>query len=113
MQSGSPLAAGSQPSSVVVNTAGTDVYVANHNDGTISEYSVATSTGAVSLLSPATITTVSAPWALAVDNSSNYLLAISEAGSPDLTMYSFLAGQLTFSTSSPTGTDAEAIATTH
>ena len=113
MMSGSPLAAGSQPVSVVVNGVGTDVYVANHNGGTISEYSVATSTGAVSQLSPATITTVSTPWAMAVDNSSNYLLSISEAGSPDLTMYNYLAGQLSFSTSSPTGTDAVAIATTH
>ena len=111
--SGSPLAAGSQPTSVVVNTAGTNIYVANQSGGTISEYGVVTSTGAVSLLSPATITSVSAPWALAVDNSGDYLLSISETGSPNLTMYSYSAGQLTFSTSSPTGTGPVAIAATH
>ena len=111
--SGSPLAAGSQPSSVVANTSGTDIYVANQNSGTISEYGVVTSTGAVSLLSPATIATVSAPWALAVDSSGDYLLTISQTGSPNLTMYSYTAGQLTFSTSSPTGTGPVAIAATH
>jgi len=116
---GSPLAAGSQPTSVVVNTAGTNLYVANQNSaptGTISEYGVVTSTGAVSLLSPATITTVSAPWALAVDSSGNYLLSISEAGSPNLTLYSYDStntGQLDFSTSATTGTGPVAIAATH
>jgi len=110
---GSPLAAGSQPSSVVVNTTGTNVYVANQNSGTVSEYGVVTGTGAVSLLSPATITSVSAPWALAVDNSGDFLFSIAQTGSPNLTMYSYTAGQLTFSTSSPTGTGPVAIATTH
>jgi 6-phosphogluconolactonase (cycloisomerase 2 family) len=110
---GSPLAAGSQPSSVVVNTTGTNVYVANQNSGTVSEYGVVTGTGAVSLLSPATITSVSAPWALAVDNSGDFLFSIAQTGSPNLTMYSYTAGQLTFSTSSPTGTGPVAIAATH
>ncbi len=110
---GSPLAAGTQPTSVVVNAAGTGIYVANQNSGTISEYGVVTSTGAVSPLSPATVATVSAPWALAVDNSGDYLLSISQTGSPNLTMYSYSAGQLTFSTSSPTGTGPVAIAATH
>jgi 6-phosphogluconolactonase (cycloisomerase 2 family) len=114
--SGSPLATGTQPTSVVVNTAGTDIYVANRNSGTISQYGVATSTGSVSLLSPPTVSVVSAPWALAVDNSGDYLLSISGAGSPDLAMYNDSAGPLTFSTSAATGTDPTgpvAIATTH
>lgn len=113
---GSPLAAGTQPTSVVVNTAGTDIYVANQNSGTISQYGVVTSTGAVSLLSPPTVSAVSAPWALAVDNSGDYLLSISEAGNPDLTMYGDSAGTLTFSTSTPTGngvTGPVAMAATH
>jgi 6-phosphogluconolactonase (cycloisomerase 2 family) len=113
---GSPLATGSQPTSVVVNKAGTDIYVANQNSGTISQYGVVTSTGAVSPLSPATVSAVSAPWAMAVDNSGDYLLSISEAGSPDLTMYSDSAGTLTFSTSTPTGNGVigpVAIAATH
>jgi 6-phosphogluconolactonase (cycloisomerase 2 family) len=117
--SGSPLAAGSQPTSVVVNTAGTNIYVANQNagtTGTISEYGVVTSTGAVSILSPSTITTVSAPWALAVDSSGDYLFSISRAGTPNLTMYSYdstYTGQLDFASSDPTGTGPVAIATTH
>jgi 6-phosphogluconolactonase (cycloisomerase 2 family) len=113
---GSPLAAGSQPTSVVVSTSGTDIYVANQNSGTISQYGVVTGTGAVSLLSPPTVSAVSAPWVLAVDNSGDYLLSVSEAGSPDLTMYSDSAGTLTFSTSTPTGNGIigpVAIAATH
>lgn len=116
-----PLTAGSQPTSVIVNKAGSDIYIANQvavagqTGGSISEYSVA-SNGTVAALSPASITTTSAPWALAVDNSGNYLLSVSKTGSPDLAMYSYSSGQLTFSTSTATGTDptgAVALATTH
>jgi 6-phosphogluconolactonase (cycloisomerase 2 family) len=113
---GSPLVAGSQPTSVVVSTSGTNIYVANQDSGTISQYGVVTSTGSVSPLSPATVSAVSAPWALAVDNSGDYLLSISEAGSPDLSMYGDSAGPLTFSTSTPTGNGLigpVAIAATH
>jgi 6-phosphogluconolactonase (cycloisomerase 2 family) len=118
--SGSPLAAGDQPFSVVLNKAGTDAYVANQLDSTISGYSVA-SNGAVAVLSPATYTTPSAPRALAVDNSGDYLFAIANGGSPDLSMYSYDAttlGKLDFVTSTATGTGtsgegAVAIAATH
>lgn len=115
---GSPLTAGSQPFSVVINRAGTDVYVANQLDTTISGYSISTS-GAVAALSPATDSLVSAPRALAVDNSGDYLLSIANGGSPDLAMYSYdssSAGKLDFSTSTATGSDpagAVAIAATH
>lgn len=112
---GSPFTSGSQPSSVVVNKAGTDIYVANQVAGTISEYSVGSS-GAVAALNPASVSTTSAPWALAVDNSGSYLLAVSKAGSPDLAMYSYSSGQLVFATSTATGTDptgAVALAATH
>jgi 6-phosphogluconolactonase len=116
--SGSPLTAGNQPFSVAVNFAGTDVYVANQLDSTISEYSIG-STGAVAALSPATVTTESAARALAVDRSGDYLLAIANGGSPDLSMYSYsttTAGELVFSTSIATGTDPTypvAVAVTH
>jgi 6-phosphogluconolactonase (cycloisomerase 2 family) len=112
---GSPFAAGTQPVSVVVNKAGTDIYVANQGSGSISEYSLA-SNGTAAALSPASVSTTSAPWALAVDNSGNYLFSISKAGNPDLTMYSYSSGQLVFATSIATGTDptgAVAIAATH
>jgi len=114
-QVGSTLASGTHPTSVVVNKAGTDIYLANQGTGSISEYSVA-SNGTVAALTPASVTTTSAPWALAVDNSGNYLLATSQAGSPDLAMYSYSSGQLVLATSTATGTDptgAVALATTH
>jgi len=105
--SGSPLTAGDDPYSVVINTAGTDVYVANQLDSTISGYSIS-SGGAVAALSPATYTTISAARMLAVDQSGDYLLAVANGGSPDLSMYSYsstTAGELVFSTSIATGSD--------
>jgi len=116
---GSPFTAGSHPLSVVLNKAGTDVYVANQLDGTISEYSIISSSGTVAALSPATITAPSAPWALAVDNSGDYLFSISNAGSPDLALFSYdstTAGKLDLAADGTTGTDPTqpvAIATTH
>src|ERR1035441_6539758 len=88
---GSPFAAGSQPFSVVVNSAGTDVYVANQIDSTISGYSVG-STGALTQLSGSPYTSGSSVDALAVDKSKAYLLAAARNGSADLTMYSFDSG---------------------
>lgn len=116
--SGSPYAAGSQPFSVVVNTAGTDVYVANRLDSTISGYSIA-SNGTLTALSGSPYTGGSSVAALAVDRTGNYLLATARGGAPDLTMYSFdsgTAGKLDFATSTTTGTDPTgpvALATTH
>jgi 6-phosphogluconolactonase len=115
---GSPFAAGSQPFSVVVNSAGTDVYVANQIDSTISGYSVGSS-GALTLLSGSPYTSGSSVDALALDNTNTYLLAAARNGSADLTMYSFdstVAGKLDLSTSKQSGNDpagAVAIATTH
>jgi 6-phosphogluconolactonase len=115
---GSPLAAGTQPISVVVNKAGTAVYVANQLDNTISGYSIA-STGAVAILSPATYSTPAAARALAVDNSGDYLLSASNSGSPDLAMFSYdstSTGKLDLATSVAAGSDpagAVAIAATH
>jgi len=115
---GSPFTAGTQPYSVVVNLAGTDVYTANRGDGTISGFSVASS-GTLTALSGSPYTSGSAVTALARDKSASYLLAASNGGSPDLTMYSFdssIVGKLDLSATTTTGTDptgAVAIATTH
>jgi DNA-binding beta-propeller fold protein YncE len=110
--------AGTQPFSVVINTAGTDVYVANRGDSTISEFSTtASSSSQLPLLGA--IASGTAVTALAVDKSGAYLLAAANGGSADLTMYSYdttAAGKLDFSTSAPTGTDPTgpvAIAATH
>jgi 6-phosphogluconolactonase (cycloisomerase 2 family) len=118
--SGTPIAAGNQPFSVVVNNAGTDVYVANQIDGTISGYSVG-SAGALTQLSGSPYTSGSQVDALAIDNSKTYLLATARNSSADLTMYSFdssVAGKLDPSTTATTGNGTEpagaiAIATTH
>jgi 6-phosphogluconolactonase len=117
---GSPLASGTQPTSVVINKAGTNIYVANQQDKTVSGYSIA-SDGTVTVQNPATSSTVSAPRALVVDNSGNYLLATSYTSTPDLSLYSFNSSSgVTFVTSASTtitgGTEpagAISIAATH
>ncbi|MGD0798505.1 MAG: beta-propeller fold lactonase family protein [Acidobacteriaceae bacterium] len=116
--SGSSFAAGNQPFSVVVNNAGTDVYVANQLDSTISGYSVA-SDGTLTALADSPYTAGSSVTALAVERTGDYLLAAARGGSPDLAMYSFdsgIAGKLDLSTTTATGTDPTmpvALATTH
>jgi 6-phosphogluconolactonase (cycloisomerase 2 family) len=117
---GSPFAAGDHPFSVAVNKAGTDVYVANQADDTISGFSIG-SNGALTALggSPFSSHLGTSVWALAVDNSGDELLAAANGGGPDLTMYSFdqgTPGALDYSTSTVTGTDPTepvAIAATH
>lgn len=115
--SGSPFPAGTQPFAVALK-GGTDVYVANRGDSTISGFSVA-SGGALTALTGSPYTSGSAVTALAPDKSGNYLLAAANGGSPDLTLYSFDAtttGKLDLTVSTKTGTDPTgpvAIATTH
>jgi 6-phosphogluconolactonase (cycloisomerase 2 family) len=86
----STASAGDRPAAVVVNTAGTNVYVANElsGSGTITGYSGAASGNLTALsLSPYS---VSYPTALAVDHSGAYLLAVSDiTGGNNLTMYSY------------------------
>lgn len=116
--SGSPYTAGRQPFSVAVNNAGTDVYVANQLDSTISGYSVG-STGTLTTLSNSPYTAGSSVDALAVDRTGDYLLAVARVGSPDLSMYSFdsgIAGSLDLSATIATGADPTgpvALAMTH
>jgi 6-phosphogluconolactonase len=115
---GSPFAAGAQPFSVVLDSSGKYVYVANGSDATISGYLIGTG----SVLTPL----AGSPYpsgdqveALGRDNSGKYILAAAFGGSPDLTMYSFdvtSPGTLDRVTSAATGTDpanAIAIALTH
>ena len=114
--SGSPFTAGSQPFSVVVSSDGTDVYVANQLDSTISGYSIA-SGGTATAISGSPFNNTSQPSALVIDKTGKYLLAISHNGSPDLSLYSFAStGKLNLVESSSTGTDPTgpiAIAATH
>ena len=115
---GSPFSAGSQPFSVVVNSAGTAAYVANQLDSTISGYTIA-SGGTATAISGSPYSNNSEPSGLVVDKTGKYLLAISNSGSPDLTLYSFdstTTGKLDFVSSASTGTDPTgpvSIAATH
>jgi len=113
-----PYPAGSQPFSVVVTSDGTGVYVANQSDATISGYAIS-STGTATAISGSPYPNVSAPSALAIDRTGKYLLSISNAGSPDVTLFSFdatVTGKLNTVASTSTGTDPTgpiAIAVTH
>lgn len=116
--SGSPFAAGSQPYAVAVNNGGTDVYVANQLDSTISGYSIG-SNGALTTLSGSPYSNGSEPSSLVADKSGSYLLSGSHGGSPDLTIYSFdstVTGKLDNAASTATGSDPTGvigIAVTH
>jgi 6-phosphogluconolactonase len=115
---GSPFAAGAQPFSVVLDSSGKYVYVANGSDATISGYLIGTG-GVLTALSGSPYPSGAQVEALGRDNSGKYLLAAAFGGSPDLTMYSFdvaSPGKLDTVTSAITGTDpanAIAIALTH
>jgi 6-phosphogluconolactonase (cycloisomerase 2 family) len=116
--SGSPFAAGTQPYSVVLDSTGKYLYVANRGDGTISGYSIGTGS-ALTALSGSPYTSGSLVTSLGVDKSGKYLLAGANGGSPDLSMYSYdstTAGKLNLATSAASGNDPAgviAIALTH
>ena len=108
-----------QPTAVVLNSAGTDIYVANTASDSISGFSTAVSGSSLPALTSSPYLFAYAPTGLAVDRSGDYLLAIAGAGGPDLTMYSYgSAGQLSEAASTNTGNGTEpagaiAIAATH
>lgn len=116
----SPLTTGRGPFSVALNKAGTDVYVANRTDGTISGFSIGNGTAlTLTALSGSPYNSGLNVTSLAIDNGGNYLLAAASGGSPDLSLYSFdsaTAGKLNLAASSATGappTVAIALAATH
>ena len=118
---GSPFAASSQPASeksVLLNKAGTAVYIANYKDGTISGFSIG-SGGVLMALAGSPYSAGSQVIALSLDNSGNYLLSAAQGGSPDLSLFSFdtaTTGKLDAAASAATGTDPTqpiAIAATH
>jgi 6-phosphogluconolactonase len=115
------LATGStafQPTSVVLNSAGTNVYVANQGSSSISAFN----TTASGTTLPVLYTTSGlgyVPTGLTTDRSGNYLLAIANGGGPDMTMYGYdssTVGKLDEAASTSTGADPTnptAIAATH
>ncbi len=88
---GSPFAAGTGPSGLVLDAAGTSLYVANKGDGTITGFSVAATgtPGTLVKLSSSPYTAGSLPVFLALDQSKSFLAAANTDGNPDLSMYSF------------------------
>jgi 6-phosphogluconolactonase (cycloisomerase 2 family) len=104
------------PTAVVLNSAGTDVYVANESSESISGFSTTVSGSTLPALTSSPYSFTYAPTGLAVDRSGDYLLAISSTGTPNLAMYSYdatTAGELDEAASTATGTNPVAIATTH
>lgn len=115
---GSPFTAGNGSTSVVLDSTGKYVYVANRTDGNISGFAITTS-GALTALTGSPYASGSQVISLGIDQSGKYLLAAAFAGSPDLSMYSFdavTAGKLNLATSTATGTGttgAISLALTH
>jgi len=104
---GSPFATGNGPFSVLLDSTGKYVYVANRTDANISGFSIGT--GAVlTALSGSPYASGSLVTSLARDKSGSYVLAAASGGSPDLTMYSFdttTLGKLDSVATTTTGTD--------
>jgi YVTN family beta-propeller protein len=69
------VSAGAAPSAVATSPDGRHVYVADGGDGTVSQYIIASSTGALTPLSPATVAAGRAPTgvALSPDGRSAYV----------------------------------------
>jgi len=112
---GSPFAAGNQPSAVVVDNTATYAYVANKGDGTISAYTIGTN-GVLTAVGGSPYTSGASVTALAADSTGKYILAASAGSQPDLGMYAFdttTTGRI-FAVSSTTSTlNPVAVAVTH
>ena len=115
----SSVASGNAVKSLVLNSAGTDLYTANFSDSTISGYSVAS--GALTALTGSPYAASAGVTSLALDNSGKYVIAAATGGTgtTDLTLYEFdalNAGQLdalaTYANGSGTA-GSIAVATTH
>jgi DNA-binding beta-propeller fold protein YncE len=116
---GAPFATGAGPASILIDSTGKYLYVANKVDSTISGFSIGTG-GVLTALAGSPFTAGTNPDTLAEDNSGKYILSTS-LGAPDLKMFSFdttIAGALDASTTASTGDPTEpagavAIALTH
>lgn len=97
---------GTNPTGIAIDPGGSHLYVANTQDNSISEYSIA-SDGSLTALSGSPIgqaSTYSAPVALWVDHSGKYLYVANE-GTSNLSAYSIGSdGSLTILSTSPFGT---------
>jgi len=91
--SGSPIASGGlAPRAIQPNSNGTYVYVANGagtSSGNITSFAITTSGSAYTISTGSTIATGVLPYGLAIDSSSNFLLAVNNSGNPDFYSYTF------------------------
>ena len=89
LQQVSSVASGNAVKSLVLNTAGTDLYTANFADGTISGYSILT--GALTALVGSPYESGAGVSSLVLDNTGKYVVAAASGGTgtTDLTLYQF------------------------
>jgi len=116
--SGSPIASGGlSPRAILPIASGDYVYVANGkgagSSGNVTGFSI-TGSSSYTVAQSSSVSAGIEPYGLAEDSTSNFVLAVSEGGSPDLDAYIFdttTAGQLDSTITSTTGTDpTEAVA---
>jgi 6-phosphogluconolactonase len=106
--SGSPIASGGLAPSAILPTSGGYVYVANgqgNNNGNIAWFPITTSGTSYTIAAGKTVNAGVLPVGLAEDNESNFVLAVSQSGSPDLDAFTMSSGALTSAIQSTTGTD--------
>jgi hypothetical protein len=110
--SGSPFTAGGNSPSAILATAD-HVYIANSSvsngsGGSITGFSVNSTTGTFSLAVISTIAAGTSTVGIAEESTGTYVLAVNSGGSPDLSMYLFdvtTPGKLDAAGTASTGTD--------
>jgi len=85
--SGSPYTTALGPSSVLVDSTGSYVYVANKTAGTISAFTLASATGALTQITGSPFDTGTSPLSLAEDSTHAYIAVACSGGSPDLQVF--------------------------
>ena len=86
---GSPFAAGTSPSSIAVNAAGTFAYATNSGDNTVSAYAINTSTGALTPVPGSPFATGPIPSAVAINPAGTFAYV---ANSNDGTLSAYVIG---------------------
>jgi 6-phosphogluconolactonase (cycloisomerase 2 family) len=116
--SGSPFAAGTGPTGILVDSSGSYVYVTNRTDNTISGFVLAAN-GTLTQITGSPFSTGTTPLDIAEDATGKYVGVVCNGGGQDLEVYSFDAttlGKLDAAANATTGTDPTlpiAIAATH
>lgn len=109
--SGSPIASGgTSPSAILAEASGDFVYVANGNGeasaGNITWFPITPSSTSYSIAAGKNVASGYFPVSLAEDNSSNFILAASQFGNPDLEAFTMSSGALTATITTSTGSNS-------